>query len=109
MSDFHEERLRAFCEGLGMCNIDKLMTGTVADFRKIGEVMRGRIIEIKSEGFTVPADKTEMLIVIKRCIDLISKERDKLVLIKDALDNVIDPTEEGLGLLDDAIDAFTQI
>jgi hypothetical protein len=38
-----DERLRAFCEGLEMQDIDKLMTGTVGDFRRVGEVMAERI------------------------------------------------------------------
>jgi hypothetical protein len=37
--------LRAFLEGLEMQNIDKIMTGTVGDFRRIGEVMSQRIKE----------------------------------------------------------------
>ena len=39
----YERKLRAFCEGLQMCNIDELMTGTVPDFKRVGEVMTKRI------------------------------------------------------------------
>lgn len=45
MQELYEMRLRAFCRGLEMENIDKLMTGTVADFHRIGQVMSERIKE----------------------------------------------------------------
>jgi len=43
MKDLYEMKLRAFCKGLEMESIDKLMTGTVADFHKVGQVMSARI------------------------------------------------------------------
>ena len=43
-----EEKLRAFCEGLEMENIDKLLSGTPADFRLIGQVMAQRIKDVAS-------------------------------------------------------------
>ena len=42
-----EDKLRAFCEGLEMCNIDELMTGTVKDFYGIGEIMATHIKELE--------------------------------------------------------------
>ena len=46
-SSDYEDKLRSFCEGLEMCNIDILMTGTVGDFRRIGEIMTTRIKELE--------------------------------------------------------------
>lgn len=43
-----KEKLRAFCEGLEMENIDKLLSGTSSDFRLIGQVMAQRIKDVAS-------------------------------------------------------------
>lgn len=43
MQELYEMRLRAFCRGLEMENIDKLMTCTVADFHRVGQVMSEHI------------------------------------------------------------------
>jgi len=40
---FYKSKLEAFCEGLGMNNIEKLLTGSIADFYKIGSTMQKRI------------------------------------------------------------------
>jgi hypothetical protein len=40
------EKLKAFCEALHMENIDKLMTGTITDFKNIGAIMHQRIQEL---------------------------------------------------------------
>ena len=45
MEYFYKEKLRAFCEGLEMQDIDKLLTGSIADFKRIGEIMAERIKE----------------------------------------------------------------
>lgn len=39
---FHKARMRAFFEGAEFENIDKLMSGTVADFAKVGRVVAQR-------------------------------------------------------------------
>lgn len=48
------EKLRAFCEGLEVECIDKLLTGNVSDFKRVGEVMRMSIKDkIKEKQFVI--------------------------------------------------------
>ena len=44
-----DARLEAFCEALEIQNIPKLMTGGVGDFRRLGQVMAGRIKGLAAE------------------------------------------------------------
>lgn len=107
-TEFWDEKLRALCEGLRMNNIDKLMTGSVSDFRAVGEAMIDRLIKIKGEEFKVPKTLEEMVLVIERAKEIMSKEKDKLTAIRDEIDELVDPTERGFEALEDAIDAFSE-
>ena len=45
-----KKKLRVFCEGLEVQNLDELMSrGKVGDFRRLGEVMTNRINLINSQ------------------------------------------------------------
>ena len=103
-----KDKLVALCEGLRMSNIDKLMTGSVSDFRAVGEAMIDRLIKIKSENFEVPKTIGELKIVIEKAKATIGAERDKLAEIKDELDDILDPTDRGLEALGEAIEAFSE-
>ena len=47
--DVYREKLKAFCEGLEMQDIDTLMKGSKESFRRVGEVMATRIKKLKEE------------------------------------------------------------
>ena len=44
--ELYEAKLRAFCEGLEMQNIDKLMSDTPESFFELGKVMTSRVRNI---------------------------------------------------------------
>jgi hypothetical protein len=46
--NMENKRLRAFCEGLEMNGIDKLMTGTVGDFKRVGIRMAQLIKQLRA-------------------------------------------------------------
>ncbi len=68
LSFMEDGRLRAFCEGLEMQNMDKLMTGEIADFFKIGQVMSSRIKQL--------AQKDAVIEKMKKVLEFYSDENN---------------------------------
>jgi len=72
MEDIWKAKLRAFCEGLEMQNIDKMMTGTVGDFERIGIVMTEWIQEKIKGG--VDGMGNMAIKLAKECMDVLRHE-----------------------------------